>query len=129
MNREKRLALILAAALGALLLICTVVSQQIYDRLLPRVQIVTGSWQEEGFVLPSEALFKDPQGDCVYYMEEKQERSGSRYVVRTAYVTVLGRDDAAGTVTVRGIYNPDWVYAAGSEELSDGLEVKPERPE
>ena len=69
-------------------------------------------------------LFACPQGDCVYYIEEKPGRFGSRYLVRQAFVTVLDQDANANTVTVRGIYNPDWVFAAGADlTLSDGMEV------
>ncbi len=124
MNSEKRLALWLSAGLGILLLICTAASQIIWQRLLPQVRIVEGAWSEEGFSLPGDVLFACPQGDCVYYIEEKPGRFGSRYLVRQAFVTVLDQDANANTVTVRGIYNPDWVFAAGADlTLSDGMEV------
>ena len=125
MTRDKRLAAALAAILGILLFICTIASQIIYQRLLPEVQVVEGAWSEGGFTLPADALFTGTQGDCAYYMEEKPGRFGTKYLVREVYVTVLNRNEAEGTVTVRGIYDPKWVYAAGDRlVLSDGLEVK-----
>lgn len=155
MSREKRLAVVLSVGLGILLLGCTVASQVIYLHLLPQVQVVEGSWEDTGFVLPAEAVYPSAQGDCVYYIEEKPGRVGTKYVVKEVLVTVEENCDVAenmeqngkeqasvdkknegkegteqasanGTkVIVRGIYNPDWVYAANaSAPLSDGVEVK-----
>lgn len=132
MSREKRLAVVLSVGLGILLLGCTVASQVIYLHLLPQVQVVEGSWEETGFVLPAEAVYSSAQGDCVYYIEEKPGRGGTKYVVKEVLVTMEENSDEAedmeeeGTkVVVRGIYNPDWVFAANaSSPLSDGAEVK-----
>lgn len=125
MNREKRLAVILALGIGGILLICTVASQFIYWRLLPQVMAVEGEWIEDGFVLPKEALYTGSQGECVYYIEEKKDRFQTKYIVKEVLVTVVAEDSEKGTVTVLGVYNPDWQYAANADRpLRNGMEVK-----
>ncbi len=126
MSREKRLAKALACVLGLTLIVCTIASQLIYRRMLPRVRTVEAYWGDGGFVLPEDALYTGPQGTCVYCIEEKEERFGPKYLVKAVLVTVEARDESAGTVTVRGIYDDKWVYAAGANApLADGAEVKP----
>lgn len=125
MSREKRLARALACGLGLVLVVCTIAAQLIYWRMLPRVRTAEAYWGDGGFVLPQEALYAGPQGTCVYCIEEKQERFGSKYLVKAVLVTVQARDEKEGTVTVRGIYDDTWIYAAGADApLADGAEVK-----
>ena len=125
MSREKRLAKTLAGGLAIVLLVCTFASQLIYWRMLPKGRTVEAYWQESGFVLPKEALYKSPQGTCVYCIEEKKKRFGPEYFVKAVLVTVEDEDEEKGTVTVRGIYNDKWIYAMGADApLSDGAEVK-----
>ena len=125
MEREKRLATVLALGIGLLLCICTVMSQIIYWKLLPQVEVVEGNWKENGFVLSKEALYTGTQGECVYYIEEREGRFQTEYIVKEVLVTVVEENMAEGTVTIRGIYNPDWVYAANADSpLQNGMEVK-----
>lgn len=125
MSREKRVAKALACGLGLTLIVCTIASQLIYWRMLPRVRTTEAHWGDGGFVLPQEALYASPQGTCVYCIEEKEERFGPKYLVKAVLVTVEARDEREGTVTVRGIYDDKWIYAAGADApLADGAEVK-----
>lgn len=125
MEREKRFAIVLSVGIGIILLFCTIAAQFIYWRLLPQVQVVEGEWIEAGFVLPKEALYTGSQGTCVYYIEEKTDRFQTKYIVKEILVTVTAEDSEKGTVTVLGIYNPDWKYAANaSYSLQNGMEVK-----
>ncbi len=125
MEREKRLAMVLALGIGVVLLICTAVSQMIYWKLLPQVEVAEGDWKENGFVLPKEALYTGTQGECVYYIEEREGRFQTEYIVKEVLVTVVEKNIEEGTVTVRGVYNPDWMYAANADGLlQNGVEVK-----
>uniref|UniRef100_UPI004056DDEE hypothetical protein n=1 Tax=Agathobacter sp. TaxID=2021311 RepID=UPI004056DDEE len=125
MEREKRLAVFLALGIGAVLLICTAAAQMIYWKLLPQVEVAEGDWKENGFVLPKEALYTGIQGECVYYIEEREGRFQTEYIVKEVLVTVVEENMEEGTVTVRGVYNPDWVYASNADSLlQNGVEVK-----
>ncbi len=125
MSREKHLAKTLSVWTGIILLICTIASQIIYRQMLPVVRAVEPDWQENGFVLPREALFTSPEGTCVYYIEERQNRSGPGYLIRAVLVTVQSENPADGTVIVRGIYDPGKQYAASADITpADGMEVK-----
>ena len=125
MEREKRLAVFLGFGIGAVLLVCTVVSQMIYWKLLPQVEVAEGNWKENGFVLPKEALYMGTQGECVYYIEEREGRFKTEYIVKEVLVIVEEENIEKGTVTVRGVYNPNWVYAANADGLlQNGVEVK-----
>jgi len=73
--------------------------------------------------LPKDALYRSMNGDGVYYMKEKEGRFQTKYIVKEVLVTIIAEDVAA--VTVNGIYNSEWVYAAGADKkLSDGVNVK-----
>ena len=123
MNWEKRLAVLLSIGIGMVLVICTIASQIIYEKLLPSVEVVLAEWTKEGYVLPKEALYISLDGECVYYIEEKKERSHMKYVVKKVLVTVV--EENSETVTVQGIYSPEWVYALGADSaLENGMEVK-----
>ena len=125
MEREKRLAVVLALGIGVVLLICTAASQMIYWKLLPQVEVTEGDWKENGFVLPKEALYIGTQGECVYYIEEREGRFQTEYIVKEVLVTVVEENMKEGAVTVRGVYNPDWVYASNADSLlQNGVEVK-----
>lgn len=122
MSLEKRLIAAVAKCLAMLLLTCTVEAQLIYRRLLPRTQAVEAVYEEAGYRLPETALFTCPEGTCVYRIQEKRGRFGPEYHIKAVLVTVEMRD--AGSVWVRGIYSPDWLYAAGATApLTDGAEV------
>lgn len=123
MNGEKRLAVVLSIGIGTILIFCTIASQIIYQKLLPSVEIVQAEWTKEGYLLPREALYTSLEGECVYYIEEKKERSKTKYVVKKVLVTVVAEDNSI--VTVQGIYSPEWVYASGADgDLDNGVEVK-----
>ncbi len=125
MGGEKRFAKILAIGTCIVLLICTAASQVIYWRMLPDVQAVEAHWQGVGFVLPQEAVFAEPEGTCVYCIEEKQGRFGPRYLLRAVLVTVEETNAREGTVTVRGIYQEGQIYAVNADApLQNGAEVK-----
>lgn len=124
MNREKRLAVMLAVLCGVLLLGCTVASQIIYRTMLPEVSVAEAVW-DDGFMLPEGALYTGMQGYSVYYIVEKDARFGKKYIVKEVPVTLERKNSGEGTVVVLGIYSMDWVYAAdASATLSDGMEVK-----
>ncbi len=123
MNWEKRLAVFLSIGIGTILICCTLASQIIYQKLLPSVEVVSAEWTKEGYILPKEALYTSLEGECVYYIEEKEERSQTKYVVKKVLVTVVAEDSKM--VTVQGIYSPEWVYALGADgALDNGVEVK-----
>lgn len=125
MDREKRAALILSAIIGVILLICTAASQVIYWKLLPRVREVEAVWTEEGALLPTDALYHGMHGTCIYVVEQREGRFGIKYVVKEVPVDVVREDTASQKVVLQGIYNPEWIYAAGAEgQLKDGIEVK-----
>lgn len=124
MTLEKRLTVTLAKCLTMVLLTCTVEAQLIYRRLLPRVQPVQATLQEDGYVLPQTALYPTAQGDCVYRIEEREGRFGVEYRLKAIPVTVLSQSEGLALVT--GLYNPDWLYAAGATApLADGAEILP----
>ena len=125
MEREKHLAMRLALGIGVVLFLCTIASQIIYWKLLPQVEVVEGIWEENGFVLPKGAVYTGTQGECVYYIEEREGRFRTEYIVKEVLVTVIAENKEEGTVTVRGVYNPDWVYACNADGLlQNGVEVK-----
>lgn len=124
MEREKRLAVVLALGIGIVLFICTAASQIIYWKLLPQVEVVEGVWKENGFVIPKEALYIGTQGECVYYIEEREGIFQTEYIVKEVLVTVIEERIEEGTVTIRGVYHPDWVYALKADSpLQNGMEV------
>lgn len=125
MEREKRLAVVLTLGIGIVLFICTVASQIIYWKLLPQVEVVEGVWKENGFVLPKEALYTGTQGECLYYIEEREGIFQTEYIVKEVLVTVIEENMEEGTVTVHGVYNPEWVYASNADGLlQNEVEVK-----
>lgn len=61
----------------------------------------------------------------MYYIEEREGRFQTEYIVKEVLVTVVEENMEEGTVTVRGVYNPDWIYAANADGLlQNGVEVK-----
>ncbi len=125
MGGEKRFAKTLAVGACVVLLACTVVSQVIYWRMLPDVRAVKARWQDTGFVLPQGAVFAEPQGTCVYCIEEKEGRFGPKYLLRAVLVTVEETNEKEGEVTVRGIYQEGQIYASDADApLRNGAEVK-----
>ena len=125
MERDKKIAITLTIIIGAILLCCTVASGIIYQKLLPQVRMVEAVWQDGGYVLPKEALYVSMNGDCVYGIEEKEDRYQKKYIAKEVIVTIIEEDTDAGTVKVRGIYNPEWKYAAGADgAIGNDVEVK-----
>lgn len=125
MERDKKTAVALTIIIGLILLCCTVASSIIYQKLLPQVRMVEAVWQDGGYVLPKDALYVSMNGDCVYGIEEKKDRYQKKYIAKEVIVTIIEEDIDAGTVTVRGIYNPEWKYAAGADgAIGNDVEVK-----
>lgn len=107
-----------------MLFLCTATSQIIYWKLLPQVERAEGTWEENGFVLPKEALYTGTQGECVYYIEEREGIFRTEYIVKEVLVTVIEENIEEGTVTIRGVYHPDWVYASNADSpLQNGMVV------
>lgn len=123
MERDKKIAVALAGIIGVVLLTCTVASQFIYQGLLPQVRRVDAVWQEDGYVLPKEALYVSINGDCIYAIEEKTDRYQTKYILKEVLITIIKEEEK--NVIVLGIYNPEWDYAAGEGiALENGMEVK-----
>lgn len=90
-----------------------------------RVREVEAVWTEEGALLPTDALYHGMHGTCIYVVEQREGRFGIKYVVKEVPVDVVREDTASQKVVLQGIYNPEWIYAAGAEgQLKDGIEVK-----
>ena len=122
---DKKIAITLSGIIGMVLIGCTVVSGIIYQRLLPEVRMVEAVWQDGGYVLPKDALYESRNGDCIYGIEEKKDKYQIKFILKEVLVTILKEDVKAKTVTVRGIYNPEWKYAAGADKsIGNDVEVK-----
>ena len=90
-----------------------------------RQELVEGVWKENGFVLPKEALYTGTQGECLYYIEEREGIFQTEYIVKEVLVTVIEENMEEGTVMVHGVYNPEWVYASNADGLlQNEVEVK-----
>lgn len=122
-EREKKMAAVLAVIIGVILFICTAASQFIYQKLLPQVHRVEAVWQEDGFRIPKDALYVSRNGNCIYAIEEKTDGYKTKYVLKEVLVTIIKEEEM--NVIVLGIYTPEWTYAAGGNvALEDKMEVK-----
>ena len=122
-EREKKMAVVLAVIIGVVLFSCTIASQFIYQKLLPQVHKVEAVWQEDGYKLPKNALYVSRNGNCIYGIEEKTDGYKTKYVLKEVLVTIIKEDGMH--VIVQGIYNPEWTYAAGGDvALENEMEVK-----
>lgn len=123
MERDKKIAVILAAIISIILFACTVASQLIYKKLLPQVHRVEAVWQEDGYILPKNAVFLSKNGDCIYSIEEVSDGYQVKYFLKEVLVTIVREEKT--NVIVRGIYDSECSYAVGVDTvLENGMEVK-----
>ena len=123
MKRDKKIAIVLAITISIILFICTITSQLIYQKLLPQVHKVEAVWQEDGYILPKDAVFLSKNGDCIYSIEEVSDGYQVKYFLKEVLVTIVREEEKK--VIVRGIYDPGYSYAVGIDVvLENGMEVK-----
>lgn len=133
MERRKRTVLHAALLIGLFLLCCTVLSQTIYQKLLPAVTVVRsfrGEIAGQGSfdaLVPSSCLQVDSSGErFLYTVSEEEGLFGTKTVIRKTYVTVQAEDDEHVALETRdgALLSACQIVTSTTRALSDGADVR-----